>query len=134
MRTSETAISPDFYNLKLSPIFSNYDCCYVSVADGDTDGEEAVFPVASAGSLWRHLHSVLETGPYADYMQPPCTHVEIQSGTICVYKKKYPGNLGGKRGMGGESDKSEFRVKGGFLFFSCRRDWTLSVACGGRKG
>ncbi len=37
----------------------------------------------------------LEGGPYADYMQPPCTHDGLQPGTIYVDRKGYPGAVGG---------------------------------------
>lgn len=75
---------------------------------------------ASAGPLWRQLHSVLETGSYADYMHPTCTLVEPLSATTSVYRKKHPGKwkgMGGAGAMGGESDGCESGVKGGFQVF-----------------
>ena len=45
LSTSETASSPDAYNLKLKPFFSTYDCCYIC----DTDGAEAGFSSCVGG-------------------------------------------------------------------------------------
>lgn len=83
----------DAYALNLGSGFTPYDCCHIC----NSDGGQGPFASCVGWSLHGgNCTSVLEGGPYADYMQPPCTHEGLQPATIYVDKAKYPGDIGGK--------------------------------------
>lgn len=72
-----------------------YECCIIC-----NNPAQGAF---SSCVAWAYDYSgngncffVLEGGPYADYMKPPCAHDGLQPGTIYVDKVKYPRDVGGK--------------------------------------
>ncbi|KAL8707616.1 MAG: hypothetical protein Q9220_007403 [cf. Caloplaca sp. 1 TL-2023] len=98
----------DAYNLNLGSGFTPYDCCHIC----NSDGGQGPFASCVGWSLHGgNCTSVLEGGPYADYMQPPCTHEGLQPATIYVDKAKYPGDVGGEGAVcgGGEGCESGMR-------------------------